>query len=79
MIYGELVEVRAAVTTDDGQTRVCHVEAPRQLGLLKLPGPAVCGPNRQGEEDVQLESCHLFISIGIHVIYCIYIYIILYC
>ena len=41
-------QVRAAVTTEDGQTRVCHIDAaPRQLGLLKLPASAVSGPNRQ--------------------------------
>ena len=33
-------EVKAAVTTEDGETRVCHIDAaPRQLGLLKLPVP----------------------------------------
>lgn len=43
-------EVRAAVTTEDGQTRVCHIDpAPRQLGLLKLPASAVSGPNRMRE------------------------------
>lgn len=42
-----VVQVRAAITTEDGQTRVCHVDAaPRQLGLLKLPASAVSGPNR---------------------------------
>ncbi|CAK9113666.1 unnamed protein product [Durusdinium trenchii] len=40
-------EVKAAVTTENGQTRVCHVDAaPRQLGLLKLPANAVFGPER---------------------------------
>ena len=50
--WGSFIEqsqVRAAVTGEDGETRVCHIDAaPRQLGLLKLPASAVSGPNRQG-------------------------------
>eukprot|EP00438_Fugacium_kawagutii_P029413 Skav223394 [mRNA] locus=scaffold2634:527576:536591:- [translate_table: standard] len=46
-VYEARCQVRAAVTTADGETRVCHIDAaPRQLGLLKLPASAVSGPNR---------------------------------
>jgi len=45
-----LYEVRAAVTAEEGQTRVCHLDAaPRQLGLLRLPGGSVSGPFRMKE------------------------------
>eukprot|EP00440_Ansanella_granifera_P046641 gb/GFBE01050510.1/.p1 GENE.gb/GFBE01050510.1/~~gb/GFBE01050510.1/.p1 ORF type:complete len:578 (+),score=121.44 gb/GFBE01050510.1/:1-1734(+) len=45
-----LYEVRAAVTAEEGETRVCHLDdAPRQLCLLKLPGTAVSGPSRMKE------------------------------
>ncbi|CAJ1427930.1 unnamed protein product [Effrenium voratum] len=50
-------EVRAAVTTEEGQMRVLHLDAaPRQLGLLKLPGNAVFGPFRMTDVAVMEED-----------------------
>lgn len=38
---------RAAVTTDDGQSRVCHLDDDdRQLALIRLPADLVFGPSR---------------------------------
>eukprot|EP00931_Biecheleriopsis_adriatica_P082745 TRINITY_DN5619_c0_g2_i1.p1 TRINITY_DN5619_c0_g2~~TRINITY_DN5619_c0_g2_i1.p1 ORF type:complete len:593 (-),score=98.78 TRINITY_DN5619_c0_g2_i1:52-1782(-) len=52
-----LYEVRAAVTADEGETRVCHLDdAPRQLCLLRLPGSAVVGPNRMKETAIVEED-----------------------
>lgn len=41
-----IYEVRAAVTTVQGETRVCHIEDQRQLALIRLPGHIVSGPSR---------------------------------
>eukprot|EP00933_Yihiella_yeosuensis_P046930 TRINITY_DN4254_c0_g5_i1.p1 TRINITY_DN4254_c0_g5~~TRINITY_DN4254_c0_g5_i1.p1 ORF type:complete len:587 (+),score=112.59 TRINITY_DN4254_c0_g5_i1:104-1864(+) len=42
-----LYEVRAAVTAEEGETRVCHLDDQiRQLSLIRLPGSIVSGPNR---------------------------------
>jgi len=52
-----LYEVRAAVTTEEGETRVCHLDQePRQLGLLRLPASAVSGPTRMREAAVVEED-----------------------
>lgn len=42
-----LYEVRAAVTAEEGEVRVCHLDDQlRQLCLIRLPGNLVSGPNR---------------------------------
>ncbi|CAE7663121.1 ANK1 [Symbiodinium sp. CCMP2592] len=52
-----LYEVRAAVTAEEGETRVCHLDAaPRQLGLLRLPGSSVSGPYRMKAASVVEED-----------------------